>query len=55
MSTLRHHALPATEALAPHTRPLVSGPASKQWQQVLTRDLSADGQFFYAVKTTRIP
>lgn len=26
----------------------------RQWQQVLERDLSADGQFFYAVKSTRI-
>jgi AraC family transcriptional regulator of adaptative response/methylated-DNA-[protein]-cysteine methyltransferase len=26
----------------------------KQWQQVLERDASADGQFFYAVKSTRI-
>lgn len=26
----------------------------KQWQQVLERDSSADGQFFYAVKSTKI-
>ena len=26
----------------------------KQWQQVLERDASPDGQFFYAVKSTRI-
>jgi AraC family transcriptional regulator, regulatory protein of adaptative response / methylated-DNA-[protein]-cysteine methyltransferase len=26
----------------------------KQWQQVLERDANADGQFFYAVKSTRI-
>ena len=26
----------------------------KQWQQVLERDASADGQFVYAVKSTRI-
>ena len=26
----------------------------KQWQQVLERDASADGQFFYAVKSTRV-
>ncbi|HMG02584.1 MAG TPA: methylated-DNA--[protein]-cysteine S-methyltransferase [Edaphobacter sp.] len=26
----------------------------KQWQQVLERDSSADGQFFYAVKSTRV-
>ncbi|MEO6912098.1 MAG: methylated-DNA--[protein]-cysteine S-methyltransferase [Edaphobacter sp.] len=28
--------------------------AGRQWQQVLERDASADGQFFYAVKSTRI-
>lgn len=28
--------------------------AGKQWQQVLERDASADGQFFYGVKSTRI-
>jgi len=28
--------------------------AGKQWQQVLARDASADGQFFYAVKSTKI-
>src|SRR6185437_13065748 len=28
--------------------------AGKQWQQVLERDASADGQFFYAVRSTRI-
>ncbi|WP_325380905.1 methylated-DNA--[protein]-cysteine S-methyltransferase [Edaphobacter sp.] len=28
--------------------------AGKQWQQVLERDSSADGQFFYAVKSTKI-
>lgn len=28
--------------------------AGKQWQQVLERDTSADGQFFYAVKSTKI-
>lgn len=28
--------------------------AGKQWQQVLERDARADGQFFYAVKSTRI-
>src|ERR1039458_4062519 len=26
----------------------------RQWQQVLGRDVRADGQFFYAVKSTRI-
>ena len=28
--------------------------AGKAWQQVLARDAHADGQFFYAVKTTKI-
>jgi AraC family transcriptional regulator of adaptative response/methylated-DNA-[protein]-cysteine methyltransferase len=28
--------------------------SARRWQQVLTRDRSADGQFFYGVKTTRI-
>jgi AraC family transcriptional regulator of adaptative response/methylated-DNA-[protein]-cysteine methyltransferase len=28
--------------------------AGKQWQQVLERDAGADGQFFYAVKSTKI-
>jgi AraC family transcriptional regulator of adaptative response/methylated-DNA-[protein]-cysteine methyltransferase len=28
--------------------------AGKAWQQVLARDAGADGQFFYAVKTTKI-
>ena len=28
--------------------------AGRQWQQVLERDASADGQFFYAVKSTGV-
>ena len=28
--------------------------AGKAWQQVLARDSKADGQFVYAVKTTKI-
>jgi AraC family transcriptional regulator of adaptative response/methylated-DNA-[protein]-cysteine methyltransferase len=28
--------------------------AGKAWQQVMARDVHADGQFFYAVKSTRI-
>ena len=28
--------------------------AGKAWQQVLARDAKADGQFFYAVKTTKV-
>lgn len=35
----------------PHAAAAFSG---KRWQQVLARDTGADGQFFYAVKTTRI-
>ncbi len=45
--------LPATPAAsAPQKIPSVF--AGKAWQQVLTRDASADGQFVYAVKSTRI-
>lgn len=41
----------------PTTKPATRPPsifAGKAWQQVLTRDSSADGQFVYAVKSTRI-
>ena len=37
-----------------HTRPAAALFSGKQWQQVLARDASADGQFVYAVKTTRV-
>jgi AraC family transcriptional regulator, regulatory protein of adaptative response / methylated-DNA-[protein]-cysteine methyltransferase len=33
---------------------LPASDSAARWQQVLTRDRSANGQFFYAVKTTRI-
>jgi len=54
MNISRQHTLPAAQPPAWHMRPPVSGDPGKQWQQVLARDVSADGQFFYAVKTTRI-
>jgi AraC family transcriptional regulator, regulatory protein of adaptative response / methylated-DNA-[protein]-cysteine methyltransferase len=41
----------------PSAQPLNSVPAlfpGRQWQQVLERDERADGQFFYAVKSTKI-
>jgi AraC family transcriptional regulator, regulatory protein of adaptative response / methylated-DNA-[protein]-cysteine methyltransferase len=34
--------------------PMAETFSGKQWQQVLQRDASADGKFFYAVKSTRI-
>ncbi len=36
------------------TAPVPSLFPGKSWQQVLARDTSADGQFFYAVKSTKI-
>jgi len=48
----------ATPAAAPSTlaqpTPVPSLFPGRQWQQVLERDPSADGQFFYAVKSTKI-
>jgi AraC family transcriptional regulator of adaptative response/methylated-DNA-[protein]-cysteine methyltransferase len=41
-------ATPATKTSVPSYFP------GRQWQQVLERDSSADGQFFYAVKSTKI-
>ena len=41
----------------PPSQPLAPVPSvfpGRQWQQVLARDASADGQFFYAVKSTHI-
>jgi AraC family transcriptional regulator of adaptative response/methylated-DNA-[protein]-cysteine methyltransferase len=38
----------------PHKIEVPSHFAGKAWQQVLARDARADGQFFYAVKTTKI-
>jgi AraC family transcriptional regulator of adaptative response/methylated-DNA-[protein]-cysteine methyltransferase len=53
-----------TDTEQPIASPSASRPSSplsvpslfpgRQWQQVLERDASADGQFFYAVKSTRI-
>ena len=45
-----------TSATTTHARkvPVPSLFAGKAWQQVLERDARADGQFFYAVKSTRI-
>jgi AraC family transcriptional regulator of adaptative response/methylated-DNA-[protein]-cysteine methyltransferase len=43
-----------------HTKPIAAPGAvpslfpGKSWQQVLGRDTTADGQFFYAVKSTKI-
>jgi AraC family transcriptional regulator, regulatory protein of adaptative response / methylated-DNA-[protein]-cysteine methyltransferase len=52
---------PAIAALTPPpSTPLASSPhlpslfPGRQWQQVLARDPNADGQFFYAVKSTHI-
>jgi AraC family transcriptional regulator of adaptative response/methylated-DNA-[protein]-cysteine methyltransferase len=46
------HSLPSVEAAAPHATPSLF--PGLQWQQVLARDSRADGQFFYAVQSTRI-
>ena len=46
-----------TSSLHPGVAPKLKVPsvfAGKAWQQVLARDARADGQFFYAVKTTGI-
>ena len=44
-----------TSSPNPSAKPKVPGLfAGKAWQQVLARDAAADGQFFYAVKTTKI-
>jgi AraC family transcriptional regulator of adaptative response/methylated-DNA-[protein]-cysteine methyltransferase len=44
----------AKMAAANHKLKVPSVFAGKAWQQVLARDAQADGQFVYAVKTTRI-
>ena len=51
-----HKALanPPVEAPVPATLPVPSFFPGRQWQQVLERDAAADGQFFYAVKSTKI-
>jgi len=49
------HANPSGESS--HPAPELTVPSifpGRQWQQVLTRDASADGQFFYAVQSTGI-
>jgi AraC family transcriptional regulator of adaptative response/methylated-DNA-[protein]-cysteine methyltransferase len=46
------HSRPSIEAAAPHATPSLF--PGRQWQQVLARDTSADGQFVYAVKSTKI-
>ena len=51
--------LPHTERLAAQSHPTPAHPVpslfpGRQWQQVLERDASADGQFFYAVKSTHV-
>ena len=65
MSTPRQTNNPAQNYNS-HARPSPQAPSStrasavpslfpgRQWQQVLQRDASADGQFFYAVKSTGI-
>jgi AraC family transcriptional regulator of adaptative response/methylated-DNA-[protein]-cysteine methyltransferase len=63
MSTPRYpHTPPAGILLNPPALPQRPAPRlavpslfpGRQWQQVLARDARADGQFFYAVKSTRI-
>src|ERR1700678_2937602 len=51
-----HKALanPPVEAPVPATLPVPSFFPGRQWQQILERDAAADGQFFYAVKSTKI-
>jgi AraC family transcriptional regulator of adaptative response/methylated-DNA-[protein]-cysteine methyltransferase len=56
------HAHPQTQAdpatppssTTPSPAPIPSLFPGRQWQQVLERDASADGQFFYAVKSTKV-
>jgi len=61
MSTIRPTHTPSQAGLAsppaPHDNPAPAVPSlfpGRQWQQVLERDARADGQFFYAVKSTKI-
>jgi AraC family transcriptional regulator of adaptative response/methylated-DNA-[protein]-cysteine methyltransferase len=46
------HPRPSIEAAPPHATPSLF--PGRQWQQVLARDSRADGQFVYAVQSTRI-
>ena len=43
---------PSIEAAPPHATPSLF--PGRQWQQVLARDSSADGQFVYAVQSTKV-
>ena len=43
-----------TSALPQPSHPVPAVFPGRQWQQVLARDERADGQFFYAVKSTKI-
>jgi len=59
MSNSRHPVPPAIAAnvdISPtlHATPVPSLFPGRQWQQVLERDTHADGQFFYAVKSTKV-
>lgn len=49
-----HAQLPAQPSRPAPTPVVPSLFPGRQWQQVLKRDAHADGQFFYAVKSTRI-
>jgi AraC family transcriptional regulator, regulatory protein of adaptative response / methylated-DNA-[protein]-cysteine methyltransferase len=56
---MRAHAMskPVPPNSTLHSTPTPAVPSyfpGRQWQQVLERDPSADGQFFYAVKSTKI-
>jgi AraC family transcriptional regulator of adaptative response/methylated-DNA-[protein]-cysteine methyltransferase len=55
-ATAMPHPLPSIEAAADRANPpaVPSLFPGRQWQQVLARDTSADGQFVYAVKSTKI-
>lgn len=44
----------ATSIATMSANSITEGLSGKQWQQVLSRDASADGKFFYAVNSTRI-
>ena len=57
MSTPRPHTPPPSLLANPPASPRRVVPSvfpGRQWQQVLARDARADGQFFYAVKSTGI-
>jgi len=45
---------PSTQPSAPPARAVPNPFPGRQWQQVLARDQRADGQFFYAVRSTGI-